>query len=208
MIYCYTGVPGSGKSLHAANDIRFALNHKRPVIANFELGMDAPVKYRDLFRYIPNEKLSPELLVSIADEYWLSGARPFREDYLLFVADECQLLWNSRRWSDKARMSWLEFLSQHRKYGYKLIMIAQSAKMVDNQFRMLFDTEINHRKLSSMGAIGYILSRPFGDRLFMRVSYLFQTGERLGSDWSIGMKKDMQMYDSYSRLRQLEYSST
>lgn len=208
MIYVYTGVPGSGKSIHAANDVRFALNHGRPVIANFPLGEDAHVKQRELFTYIPNEQMNPDDLKRYSDEYWSNSEKMFREDWLLLVFDECQLLWNSRRWSEKTRMEWLSFLSQSRKYAYKIIMIAQSAKMVDNQFRMLFDTEINHRKLSSMGALGYLLSRPFRDRLFMRVSYLYQTGERLGSQWSVGCKRDMQMYDSYARFRQREISNS
>lgn len=208
MIYAYTGVPGSGKSLHAANDVRFALNHGRPVVANFDLGPDAPVKDRELFHYLPNESLTVDWLKEFSDSYWASSSVPFREDWLLLALDEVQILWNSRRWSDKGRMEWLEFFSQSRKYSYKIIMIAQSAKMIDNQFRMLIDTEVNHRKLSSMGGIGFLLSRPFRDRLFMRVSYLFQSGERLGSEWTIGHKADMQMYDSYARLRQQEISST
>lgn len=206
MIFAYTGVPGSGKSLHAANDVRWALNHDRPVIANFDLAPDAPVKSRDMFRYVPNEEITPSLLIDYADDYWTSSAREFREDFVLFVADEAQIIWNARSWNDSRRLEWLTFLSQHRKYSYKIILICQSAKMIDNQFRMLIDTEVNHRKVSSMGALGFVLAAPFRDRLFMRVSYLFQTGERLGSEWAVGHRADMDMYDSYSRLRQVEYS--
>ena len=58
-IYLYSGTPGSGKSLHAANDIRLALNRKnRPVLGNFELSQVAPVKSRDNYVYIPNEVLN------------------------------------------------------------------------------------------------------------------------------------------------------
>lgn len=204
MIYLYTGVPGSGKSLHAANDVRWALNHNRPVIANFELSKNAPVAHPELYRYVPNAEITPELLVGFAEDYWQSCPGRFRENFLVFVADEAQLLWNSRRWSDKQRMGFLEFLSQHRKYGFKIIMIAQSAKMIDNQFRMLVETEVNHRRADTMGFLGTMLSLPFGGNVFCRVTYLFQTGERLGSDWAIAHGRDMAMYDTYATFRRQE----
>lgn len=208
MLYVYTGVPGSGKSLHAANDVRFALNHGRPVIANFELGADAPVKDRSLYHYVSNDQLSVSYITEFCDAYWADPEHKFREDFVLLVLDEVQILWNSRRWSEKGRMEWLELWSQSRKYGLKVIMIAQSAKMIDNQFRQLVDTEINHRKVSSFGTLGFLISLPFRDRLFLRVSSLFQSGIRLGSEWSIGSKKDMQMYDSYVKLRRQEVGNT
>lgn len=209
MIYLYSGVPGSGKSLHAANDIRWALRHGRDVVANFALSPDAPVTdlERKRYHYHPNSEITPDLLTNFADEYWATSGKPFRENGLLFVADEAQLVWNSRTWTDKTRLAFLEFLSQHRKFGYKIILIAQSAKMIDNQFRMLVETEVNHRKLDSMGFVGTMLSLPFRGRLFMQVSYLFQTGERLGSDWYVARRADMAMYDSYARFRQREIVS-
>lgn len=61
-IYLYSGTPGTGKSLHAANDVRFALNHDRPVIGNFEISHDAYVKHPEQYHYYPNWELRPELL--------------------------------------------------------------------------------------------------------------------------------------------------
>ena len=195
-IYLYSGVPGSSKSAHAANDIRFQLNRRtpRPVFANFELAEDAPVKARDLFHFVPNEVLTPKMLTDFATDFWSEHA--FRENYITLVLDECQLLFNSRRWNAKDRLSWLEFFSQHRKYGYKVLFIAQNAKMVDNQFRMLIDTEINHRRLSSMGVIGGVLGLLTCDRVFMWVSYLFQGNERLGSQLYFLRNADMAMYET------------
>lgn len=201
-IYMYSGTPGSGKSLHAANDIRFSLNRRtpRPVLGNFEIAANAPVKNLDLYHYMPNDKLDVDFLTEFATDYWDSGVKSFREDWILLVVDECQLLFNSRTWNAKTRLRWLGFMTQHRKYGYKIILIAQSAKMVDNQFRMLVEYEVNHRKLKSMGFIGWLLSLPFGGRLFMWVTYLFQSQERLGSQWYMYKKKDADMYDSYKRF--------
>lgn len=200
-IHVYTGTPGSGKSLHAASEVRFQLTRRypRPVLANFPLSADAPVgDNRDLYHYIPNEDMSAARLISFADDYWKNTDGPFREDYLTLILDECQLLFNSRNWSQSSRMSYLEFLSQSRKYGYKVVLIAQSCKMIDNQFRMLVEVEHNHRRVSSMGPLGAALSLPFGGRLFMIVRYLYQVNERLGMDFFRGTRADMQMYDSYA----------
>lgn len=198
MIYLYSGVPGSSKSLHAANDARFALNHGRPVVGNFQISAGAPVKSLDCFRYYPNSRLSPEVLVEFADEWWAS--HDFRESGITLILDEVQIVFNSRRWADSDRLAWLEFFSQHRKYGYKVILIAQSAKMIDSQFRMLIEEEVNHRRVSTMGFFGFLASLLFLGRLFMQVSYLYQSNERLGMSFFVGRRKDMAMYDSYARF--------
>lgn len=218
MIELYTGTPGSSKSLHAAGDIRDALNKRRgvdkPVIANFDVNLES-VRRPQAFHYWPNSELTPGMLTDFADDFWESVDRPFSEDYLLLVLDECSLIFNSRNWQDKgrrnadgtargdSRMDWLEFLSQHRKYGYRIILIAQSAKMIDNQFRMLVENEVNHRKVSNMGLLGGIVGGLFRGLLFMRVRYLFQTHERLGMQFSVANRRDMAMYDSYTRLRKV-----
>ena len=121
-IHVYTGTPGSGKSLHAASDIRFQLTRRypRPVIANFDLARNAPVSpdvRNELFHYIPNEEMSAAAITSIAEGYWQTSGRDFQEDYITLVIDECQLLFNSRLWNQSSRMQYLEFLSQSRKYG-------------------------------------------------------------------------------------------
>lgn len=212
MIELYTGTPGSGKSLHAAHEIRMALTKPRgadqPVIANFDVNL-TDVKRPNAFHYVPNEELTPDFITSFADDFWSNVDRPFEEDYILVVLDEVQLIFNSRDWQSKgrqgrndSRMDWLAFLSQHRKYGIKVILIAQSAKMIDNQFRMLVEYEINHRKVSNMGIGGAIIGALFRNRLFCMVKNLFYTNENLGVRFVIGKTKDMSMYDSYAKLRQ------
>ena len=201
-IYLYSGTVGSSKSLHAANEIRFALNRpsQRPVIGNFELSPTAPVRSRDNYTYLPNSELTAQSLIDYAEEYWTSRDF-FKEDYITLIIDEAQLLFNSRCWTQKDRMEFLEFFSQSRKYGYKVIFIAQSAKMIDNQFRMLVEYEINHRRVSSMGVIGWLLSLLFGgNKLFCWVEYLFQTNERLGASWYLAKRKDFAMYDSFKKF--------
>ena len=188
VIDLYTGTCGSGKSLHAAKDIRYYLNKPRgadkPVIANFMVET-AFVKRPQAFTYMSNQDMTPDALMAFADDYWSSGVRPFSEDYIELVIDECAVIFNSRRWSDKgrvgrrdSRMDWLEFMSQHRKYGYHITLISQSSKMIDNQFRMCCDTEVNHRRVSSFGAFGALIGL-LPIKLFLWVRYLYQPLLRL-----------------------------
>lgn len=205
-VYLYSGTPGSGKSLHAANDIRFALNRRspRPVVANFPVNLEL-VKHPDYFHYLSNFELSPQWLYDFADGYW-SGRDDFHEDRILLVIDECQLLFNSREWSAKDRLAWLEFFSQHRKYGYKVLFVAQASKMVDNQFRMLIEYEVNHRKMANAGLAGWLMSLPFRGLLFAQVLYYFQQGERLSCSWYVARKADMRLYETHRRFERVQRS--
>lgn len=198
-VYIYTGTPGSGKSCHVAHEIRENARklHPRPVIANFELAADAPVSSRDWFHFVPNSSLSVEDLQKFATEYWNAHGGRLIEDYISVYLDEAQILWNARNWSQRDRMTWLEFLSQSRKYGYRIVLIAQNAKMIDNQFRMLIEIEVNHRRLSQAGIVGWLLALPFRGRLMLTVRYMFQLNERLGMKWVMVSKRDWEMYDSY-----------
>lgn len=203
-VYVYTGTPGSGKSCHVAREIRENLNRRypRPIIANFELAEDAPVpeESRRFYHYVPNDSLRMEDLIEFACRFWDAQGGRLREDYLSVYIDECQLLFNARNWNAKDRLGWLEFLSQSRKYGYRIVLIAQNAKMIDNQFRMLIEIEVNHRRISQCGVFGWVLALPFRGRLMMTVRSMFQLNERLGMRMVLVSKRDWRMYDSYKRF--------
>lgn len=193
-ILLYSGTPGSGKSFHACRDIRDFLKYKkRPVIANFGVMLDE--NWKGDFTYKPNSELNPDYLVSFAADTWAN--REFKEDGILLVIDECQLLFNSRTWSAKDRMDWLEFFSQHRKYGYKILFIAQSDVMVDKQFRVLIEYEVNHRKLGNYGLFGFILKLFLFGEHFMAVRYYYGLNEKLDSTLIRYSKKISAMYNSY-----------
>lgn len=205
-ITLYSGVPGSGKSMCAARLMRYRLNgpYPRPIIANFPLGPAAKVKRPEYFHYWDNQELTPDRLVRFARVWWDAAPELFRENYITLIIDECQLLYNSRRWNrDKNRMDWLEFFSQHRKYGFRVILIAQSSKMIDNQFRQMIDDEVNCRKLSSCGIVGWLLSLPFLGRAVIQVRYQFLSKERLGSEFCLISRRDMRMVDSYGTFAQV-----
>lgn len=198
-MYVYSGTPGSGKSLHAASEIRFNLNRKsnpRPVIANFNLAPTAKIAHPECFTYVPNNELTPQYLMEYAIDYW--SKHEFHEDWIRLYLDEVAIIYNSRTWNDKDnhRQEWLTFFSQHRKYGFKVILIAQNAKMIDTQFRMNIDYEIIHRKVSTMGWMGFLMALPFMGRLFVHVETMFQMGERISASYHVPRKADMEMYDT------------
>lgn len=206
MLCLYTGTPGSGKSLHAAKLMRDRLRWaKCPVIANFDVSHEVK-GYADWFHYVPNHELTPAFLREFALDYW-DGRKP-REDEIILVVDEAQLLFNSRDWQQKDRMSWVEFLSQHRHFGYYVVFMTQTDRMLDRQIRALAEFEFNHRKVSSFGFLGKLASvLLLGHQLFVCVrTYHGLTGKAasLGSSFIVGTKSLYAFYDSYSTFERVE----
>lgn len=163
MIYLYTGTPGSGKSLHAAEDVFYQRMRGGVTIANCpfnESGFLASKKAQ--FWQLPDD---PARLIDFSKDYFKSHR--FREEELLIVIDECQLIFNARTWNDSSRKDWIRFFTQHRKYGYKIILITQFAQMIDKQIRALVEIEVIHRKASSLGFVMSCISFFFGGRLHL-----------------------------------------
>ena len=202
-IYLYSGTPGSGKSLHAARDIRDYLRYKRlPVIGNFAINPDT--KGHDRYTYRPNDGLTPDYLIWFAREYWADHS--FGEDRILLVLDECQLLFNSRDWAQQDRMAWLEFFSQHRKYGYKVLFIAQFDRMIDRQIRSLIEYEFVHRKLGNFGAKGKIMTMFALGEVFVCVKRFYSLNERIGVEMFRARKSVYRLYDSYATFDRADAS--
>lgn len=199
----YSGTPGSGKSLHATDRIRRRLKRGMPVIANYNLDRDN-IPHPELFTYLDNSELDPKALVDYAREWF--GTHKFGEDRILLVIDECQLLFNSREWDkDKdARMRWIQFFSQHRKYGYCVILVAQFDKMIDRQFRALLEYEYMHRKVSNFGLVGWLMSLVFLGRAHVCIQRYYPLNQRLGAKWFIARKSIFAMYDSFGDFARLE----
>lgn len=202
MISVFSGTPGSGKSAHLARVVRHALNRREPrlVIANFPLAPDAPVRQRDTYIYVPNSKLDAGRVRETCALWWRT--HDFREDSIIFALDEVQMLFNSREWSQKGnkRMEWLELLSQSRKEGMQVILVAQNLMMIDNQFRMLVEYDVIHRKVGNYGVFGWLLALPFAGRLCVTNRVYVPLKEKLDSDWMVISKRDIRMYDSYARF--------
>lgn len=193
MISLYSGTPGSGKSLHVAKDVRDRCILGKPTIANFEINT---VKYkRAVFQCVNNDELTPDYLIQFS-RAWFSDHR-FREGAILLVIDECQLLFNAREWQKTGRAEWLSFFTQHRKYGYNIILIAQFDRMIDKQIRSLIEYEVIHRKASNYGIGGMLFSLFSGGNLFVAVQMWYPLRTRIGAEFFHARKKYWSMYDSY-----------
>lgn len=204
MISLYSGTPGSGKSLHCARTIQNWSRLGHPVIANFPVNLK---KYkRAAFIYCPNEKLSPDFLIQLSRNFF--GSKPIKEGSILLVIDECQLVFNAREWQQSGRAKWLSFFTQHRHYGYDIILIAQFDRMVDRQIRSLIEYEYIHRKMSNFGWQGKALSLVFGGKTFISVKRWYPLRQRLGSEIFHARKSLYSIYDSYAILDEAKPAAT
>lgn len=193
MIFLYSGTPGSGKSLHAAQIIINGLKHKRPIICNFDISKN--VKGREYFTYKDNEQLTPEYLMQYSRDYFKD--KKIQEDKILLIIDECQMLFNAREWSVFNRKAWLKFFTTHRHYGYCIVLVAQFDRMIDRQIRSLIEYEYIHRKLSNFGWRGMMLNIIFGGKTFVAVKSWYPLKEKVGSEFFHARRKLYCIYDSY-----------
>lgn len=203
MIELYSGTPGSGKSLHTAAKIRQWLHQwKAPVIANFAFKASAcKPKGWGSYLEISNSQLTPEFLEYFSEEYkrqrnWKS----IPEEHILLVIDEAQLLFNAREWNKGNRAAWISFFTQHRKLGYRVILIAQFDRMLDRQIRSVIEYEYIHRKVKNIGKGGFLLNFFAGGQLHIAVKIYKPLNEKVGSDWFRGDKFLYSLYDSYTRF--------
>lgn len=199
MICLYSGTPGSGKSLHAARVIYQSLRLGLPVLANFPLAVEnIKPRWRGEYVEFDNGTLTPGALVQYAQDYWQRSGGRVKEGRLLLLVDECQLLFNAREWNVKGRGEWLSFFTQHRKYGYDVILIAQFDRMIDRQIRSLIEYEQVHRKVSNFGWKGKLISAFALGNLFVSVKVWYPLKEKVGSEFFLARKKYYSLYDTFA----------
>ena len=99
----------------------------------------------------------------------------------------------------------MEFFSQHRKYGYKIIFIAQDSAMIDKQFRSLIEVEINHRKAYNYGLFGKLLSLAAFGTLFYCCEYYFLNHQKIGGTFMRYSRKIADVYNSYDTFESASY---
>lgn len=138
---CYTGTPGSGKSLHATRNIVGWLEEGKNVIANFPIQVHKVKKNRGHFYFIDNEGITVPLLLQFSQ----TMHKPRQMGQTLIVIDEASVKFNSRTWNAKDRLDFLSFFAQHRHYGFDVLLIQQNMNQIDSQIRALVEIEIHHR---------------------------------------------------------------
>ncbi len=188
MNYVFTGTPGSGKSLRAMQTIEKYLEQGKNVISNFPIHIDQIKRNKGHYFYLPNEKITVEYLTQFSKiKHELE-----MENQTLIVFDEASVKFNSRDFTAKDRMSFLNFFSQHRKYGYNILMITQSIRQIDRQVRDQFEIEIKHRKLNNYKFF-WILPFP----LFISVSMHIAFNDKIESEFFLYRKRYGNMYDTF-----------
>lgn len=187
MIYLYTGTPGSGKSYHTAQQIIYKTRKKKEnkVIANFTV----VIKNQENFTYIDTLDMTPEFFYRFAEENHVQH----KEGQTLVIIDEAQLIFNSRDWNSKNgnRMEWIRFFSQHRKYGYTIILTCQFDRMIDRQIRSLVEYEVAHMKIGN-----YFKFLPF--TAFMCITRWYGQKMKIMHEVIVYRKKVASIYNTYA----------
>lgn len=203
MIEVYTGTPGSGKSLHCAQRmVNWITKYKAPVIGNFLFKANC-IKNRGWgsYLYCPNEYLEPDFLIDFCEKYKKKRRMErLPEDHILLVIDECQLIFNSREWNKPKRREWMSFFTQHRKFGYHVILVCQNIIMIDKQIRENVEYEVIHRKVANTGKIGRVASLASGGGLHVCVRIYKPLNLKESSEFFKANKKLYSLYDSYTRF--------
>lgn len=202
---CYTGTPGSGKSLHLARDCMDYLRFGKNVICNFECRPEILKKEKRgligrLFRlgrkygdYIfkSYKDLSVNYLVSYAKKYHKYGV----ENQTLIAIDECHILFNSRDWNMGDRNKWILFFTEHRKLGFEIVLVAPNIRMIDKQIRGVFESEIVHRCIGE-----YKLMWLLPGKNFVAIKKWIGVKIKTSTEFFKYTKKCGEFYDSYATL--------
>lgn len=210
MISLYSGTPGSGKSLHIADDIYNRLRHQKGsiTIGNFEVNVNSVRKRKGIYIHVDNWRLNPKRLMNFSIRYQQHIGRRIKEDEILLVIDEAQILFNTRDYALPDRRSWLEFFPQHRKYGYKIVLISQFDRMLDRQIRCLLEYDVIHRKVKNFGVIGHIIGFLFGGKMFVYIERWYPIKEKTGMQFFLGRRKLFNLYNTYNLFSREEQKPT
>lgn len=184
MITCYTGKPGSGKTLDVMIDIDNYLKHHRYVMCNF------PVNGSDFVKTVSSSSVTPQIILNYFDGLRVSG----KESEFLLVLDEAQTIFNSRTWLQNSKVGWIDFFTQHRKLGFEIILICQNVDMLDKQIRACIEYEIIHRRYSRFGFFGKLFALFFGD--FVRLKKWYGMKDILKRESFHAGKKYFDMYNT------------
>lgn len=199
MMSLYSGTPGSGKSLHMASRLCNRYRYiNAPTVCNFDCDFSQFKNHKGQFVYCDNSELTPRFLMKFSMDYSEKIGRKPKEGEILLVIDEAQLLFNARDWGRNDRSEWCAFFTQHRKFGYDIVLIAQFDRMLDRQVRNLIEYEFIHRKVSNFGLQGKLLSLVALGKLFVAVKVWYPMKEKVGSEFFVFSKKYNSIYNTFA----------
>ena len=199
MITFYSGTPGSGKSYHVARDIYDMVRRGVNVIANFDVNTDViKSRRKGSFYHVYNCDLTVDYLINFALDNHIRRNDRIVEGQTYLIIDECQMIFNSRDFNRKDRLSWIDFFTQHRKYGYEIILISQFDRLIDRQIRSLIEYEYKHRKVNNFGNFGFLLGLFFLNKpIFAVIGTWYGVREKISTQFLVGFNRYYRLYDSY-----------
>ncbi|MGL4805030.1 MAG: zonular occludens toxin domain-containing protein [Bacteroidales bacterium] len=188
MIRIYTGTPGSGKSLHSIRLICAYLQEGKSVIGNFPLKVNQVRKMKGRYFFLDNDQITTDLLM----QYLRSFHEPEKENQTLIIIDEASVKFNSRTFNAKDRLKFCSFFSQHRKYGYNIVLVCQNMRQIDRQIRDQVELEVKHRKLNT-----YSFWRILPFPLFVAIERNVAINDKNDHEFFLYSRKYGEMYDTF-----------
>ena len=205
MIAAYMGTPGSGKSLHSAEDIWVWLKSGKKVIANFPINLDALGKLpaTSEFLYLPNEYITPGFLWRQSLQHGDLISR--REKQVLLVLDEVGQMFDPRELMVKGstaglmkRRAWCQWFPVSRKLRYEVILISQDFKsQVDKQIYAQCEVDVFHRNIKYMGFPFNLIGWIFGG-FFIAMYKVRRQRTELHRDFFKYQKRFGRLYDTFN----------
>ncbi len=195
MVYLYTGTPGSGKSLHVAEEILSKLMRGGNVVTNIPMSFVGH-KIKGRYVYVSDEDIRKPFFTDFLYDFAFDNHEKGKENQTLIVFDEAQRIWSSRM--DRLKMSdvilWEDFFSLHRHIGYNVVMCTQNDRMLQRYIRSLAEYEVKHRKINNWG---FLFLLPF--KLFLTAEYWYgvKPMQKMGNSLFVFRKKYGRLYDSY-----------
>ena len=218
-ITLFSGTVGSGKSLHAAEDIKEKLRWGRYVIStcninttlcfmtkrqerlyNFTKGRIHKFKHDDReknFYFVDILQITPQYLYEFAAVHHVEGKE--RQTYLYL--DECVAIFSPtcptmqdlKLWEE-----WQTFFRMSRQLGYEVILIPQSSKLISRKVVDCCDLDVRHFAQKNHGTAGFFISLFLGG---VFTAYTFWRGDRRecqSQKWYRYKPLYGQMYNSYT----------
>ena len=151
-----------------------------------------------IIQELNNDQLTIDFLMDFANKNHERNARgQIKEKQTLLIIDECQTMFNSRSWNQKGRSEWVIFFTQHRKFGYTVILVSQHKDLIDKQIRHIFQHDYEHRNVKNFKLFGWFLALLCGGNLFFIPVKSMDTGKKDHTEIMFASKKYYKLYDSY-----------
>lgn len=147
MIYCYSGLPGSGKTLNATRDIKRKFNKDNAIINKLIYMIKNKTISLENYQYINNVFSNYPILLNKKNKIYSNLITPKSmemnyniNDNSVIVLDEFQKYFDSRNY--KKFPIGLGTLLQHHRHGNidKIIFLSQHPRRIDNKVRDLCET--------------------------------------------------------------------